>query len=132
MTKHFVGLDWGKAKVGVAIADDETRIAFAHTIIKNDGNFFEALQNIVKEYGVETIVVGVPTSYEHMTNVGDDARIFGNAVALKCGVSVEFFHEMFTTKMAQSNLMQSGKERNLDDQEAARLILQEWLDSKKK
>lgn len=130
MTKYFLGLDWGKAKVGVALADDETRMAFAHSIIKNDSQFFDALIKIVRENDVEMVVVGVPSNYTHSTQVGDDARVFGEKVAKECDVKVEFFQEMFTTKMAQSNLLESGKTRNLDDQEAARLILQEWLDSK--
>ncbi|MDD5083694.1 MAG: Holliday junction resolvase RuvX [Candidatus Moranbacteria bacterium] len=128
MTRYFLGLDWGKAKVGVALADDETRMAFAHSIIRNDGQLFDALKKIVQENDVETVVVGVPSSFAHAQGVGDAARTFGERVAKECGVKVEFFQEMFTTKMAQSNLLQSGKERSLDDQEAARLILQEWLD----
>ncbi|MFA6108550.1 MAG: Holliday junction resolvase RuvX [Candidatus Latescibacterota bacterium] len=129
MTRYFLGLDWGKAKVGVALADDETRMAFAHSIIKNDERFFSTLKKIIQDNDVETVVVGVPSIYTHAEKVGDEARIFGEKVATECGVKVEFFQEMFTTKMAQSNLLQSGKKQNLDDQEAARLILQEWLDN---
>lgn len=130
MTRYFLGLDWGKAKVGVALADDETRMAFAHSIIKNDAQLLTSLQKIIVEHDVETVVVGVPSSYAHTAHIGDDARVFGDMIAKQCHVNVEFFQEMFTTKMAQSNLLQSGKARSLDDQEAARLILQEWLDSK--
>jgi putative Holliday junction resolvase len=129
MTRYFLGLDWGKAKVGVALADEETRMAFAHSIIQNNNKFVSALQKIIQEYAIETVVVGVPSTYAHMAGVGDDARTFGEKIAKECGVKVEFFREMFTTKMAQSNLLASGKNRNLDDQEAARLILQEWLDA---
>ena len=129
MTRYFLGLDWGKAKVGVALADDETRMAFAHSIVRNDARLFDVLKKIVTEHEVETVVVGVPSSYAHAEKVGDDARAFGEKVAHEFGVKIEFFQEMFTTKMAQSNLSQSGKSRNLDDQEAARLILQEWLDN---
>jgi putative Holliday junction resolvase len=128
MTRYFLGLDWGKAKVGVALADDETRMAFAHSILKNDKQIFDALRSLIEEHSVKTVVVGVPLTYAHTEGLGDDARVFGDEVAKQCSVVVEFFQEMFTTKMAQSNLLQSGKKSNLDDQEAARLILQEWLD----
>ena len=129
MTKYFLGLDWGKSKIGVAMADDETRMAFAHSVIKNDMKFFEVLQKLIKENDVETIVIGEPAHYAHAGGVGHAARVFGAEVAERCGVKVEFFQEIFTTKMAQSNLHQSGKSVTLDDQEAARLILQEWLDN---
>lgn len=129
MTRYFLGLDWGKAKVGIALADDETRMAFAHSIIRNDARLFDALKRIIEEHSIETVIVGVPSTYAHAEKVGDDAREFGDKVGREFGVKIEFFQEMFTTKMAQSNLSESGKKRNLDDQEAARLILQEWLDN---
>jgi len=47
-------------------------------------------------------------------------------------VRIEYQDEMFTTKMASANLREHGI-RNIarfDDQEAARIILQEWLDRK--
>ena len=48
----------------------------------------------------------------------------------KLGISVEFFDEMFSTKMAHANIkMRGGKNiAEFDDQEAARIILQGWLD----
>lgn len=110
------------------MADNETRMAFAHSIVKNDKHVFESLRKIIDEHVVETVVIGIPSNYTHTENLGFGAREFGERLMEKSGVKVEFFQEMFTTKMAQSNLLQSGKERNLDDQEAARLILQEWLD----
>ncbi len=47
---------------------------------------------------------------------------------------VHFIPEMFTTRMAQANLRERGlsKEIGFDDQEAARILLQEWLDTQKK
>lgn len=128
MTRYFLGLDWGKSKIGTALADDETRMAFAHSIIGNDGSVLTALKKIIADHDVETVVVGVPSTYAHTEDLGSAAREFGDRVARECGVKVEFFHEMFTTKMAQSNLAESGRRGELDDQEAARLILQEWLD----
>lgn len=124
-----MGLDWGKVKIGVALADDETRMAFAHSILKNDTHCADSLQKIIQDHSVETVVIGVPSVYAHTHGLGDEARAFGENIKELYGVRVEFFQEMFTTKMAQANLMESGKHTSLDDQEAARLILQEWLDS---
>ena len=48
----------------------------------------------------------------------------------KFPIRIEYQNEMFTTKMAQANLIERGvKHVSLhDDEEAARIILQEWLD----
>jgi len=46
------------------------------------------------------------------------------------GVQVKYQEEMFSTKMAQDSLKEKGakKIKELDNQEAARIILQSWLD----
>jgi putative Holliday junction resolvase len=129
MTRYFVGLDWGKSKIGIALADDETRMAFAHSILRNDATFLPSLGVILREHAVETLVIGMPTNYVYGNQVGDEAREFGKRIGDRFLVKVMFFQEMFTTKMAQSNLLQSGKSKHKDDQEAARLILQGWLDN---
>jgi putative transcription antitermination factor YqgF len=126
--RHFLGLDWGASKVGVALADGETRMAFRVAIFKNDARIFERLRALVREHRVETVTVGVPAHYAHAREVGESARHFGERVGRECDVRVVFFQEMFTTKMAQANLAQSGATCEDDDAEAARLILQEWLD----
>lgn len=131
MTKYFLGLDWGKSKIGVALADDETRMAFAHSVIKNDDRVFDVLKGIIEEYAVEMVVVGMPSGYAHATDAKDTIEAFAGKIGKDFGVEVEFFREMFTTKMAQANLAESGRGKHLDDQEAARLILQEWLDAKR-
>jgi len=47
-------------------------------------------------------------------------------------MEVEYQNEMFTTKIAQANLMEKGIKsiKKYDDMEAARIILQSWLDKK--
>jgi RNase H-fold protein (predicted Holliday junction resolvase) len=48
-------------------------------------------------------------------------------------MKIEYQEEMFTTKQAQRNLIEKGVKgiKKFDDQEAARIILQGWLDKKK-
>lgn len=48
-------------------------------------------------------------------------------------VSIAYQDEMFTTKMAQQNLIERGVKHVSKhyDEEAARIILQEWLDKMK-
>ena len=45
-------------------------------------------------------------------------------------IAIAYQDEMFTTKMAQHNLIERGMKNvsKHDDEEAARIILQEWLD----
>lgn len=124
----ILGLDFGEAKIGVAIADEETRMAFAFDTFANDGEFLKNLEEIIRCENVKMMVVGVPTF-----KVNDEihaAKKFGERIAKATRVKVEYEEEMFTTKMAQDNIKKRGG-RNIaasDDQEAARIILQSWLD----
>lgn len=127
MTRYFLGLDWGKAKVGVALADSETRMAFAHGIIKNDARCFEKISTLLNQYSVERIIIGVPFHISQKESA-EQAKSFGSRLEKKTVLPVEYFSEMFTTKMAQSNLMEGGHHGKEDDAEAARIILQGWLD----
>jgi len=125
----FLGLDFGHSKIGLAVADGETRMAFALGVLKNDQNFFAKLQEIVTQKGITKIIVGL-TKHSQDLEGGMEKEAFGRGLEEKLGVPVEFADEMFTTKMAQENLkLRGGKNLSqFDDQEAARIILQSWLD----
>ena len=46
---HYLGIDFGKAKIGLAVADSETRIAFSFGVLKNDKNLMKNLKNIIEK-----------------------------------------------------------------------------------
>lgn len=126
---HILGVDFGKSKIGLAIADNETKIAFSFDIIKNDNQFFEKLKEIVDEKNIKIVVMGM-TKHEKDPQSFKEKEIFANHLK-EVGVQVFFQEEMFTTKMAQQNIKMHGT-KNIaatDDKEAARIILQEWLDN---
>ena len=126
---RILGIDFGQSKIGLAIADEETRMAFAFDTLPNDNNFLKKLTEIVAKEGVKTIVMGM-TSHDKDEKSAEEKRNFAKMVEKEIGMPIVFQDEMFTTKMAQDNIKQRGG-RNIaktDDQEAARIILQEWLD----
>ncbi len=126
---HYLGLDWGERKIGIALSDDETRIAYAHTIMPNDAAVLDTLAQIVAEYNVSTIVIGVPLHTAH-GNTGEGARAFAQKIreALPT-VTVQCVDEMFTTRLARAGRVAAGKSGGDDDADAARIILQDWLDT---
>jgi putative holliday junction resolvase len=129
-TSHILGIDFGKSKIGLALADTETKIAFAYGAIKNDKNLLANLEKIIEKENVEKVVIGFP-SYMIETSEESDQKSLGKLLEINAGVQVEYFDEMFTTKMAQDNLKAKGAKNvgKIDDAEAAKIILQEWLDS---
>jgi putative holliday junction resolvase len=129
-TSHILGIDFGSSKIGLALADTETRIAFAYGIIKNDRKILANLEKIIEKENIEKVIIGIP-GYMIETSEEADQKSLGKLLEINAGVKVEFFEEMFTTKMAQANLKEKGVKNvgKIDDAEAAKIILQEWLDS---
>lgn len=125
----FLGVDFGEAKIGLAIADEETKMAFTFDTLKNDKEFLKKLREIVECENVKTFVLGV-TAHEKDPQSAAKKENFAKLLEKEFGISVELQEEMFTTKMAQNNIKASGKKgvAKYDDAEAARIILQAWLD----
>ncbi|HRY82644.1 MAG TPA: Holliday junction resolvase RuvX [Candidatus Moranbacteria bacterium] len=129
---HILGIDFGEAKVGLALADFETKIAFAYNTLENDKNFLENLLKIIQKENISKIIIGVP-SYINKKEVVYEGEKLGEMIKKSLPkMEIEYQNEMFTTKMAQANLIAKKVKgvKRFDDQEAARIILQSWLDKK--
>ena len=130
MGENFLGLDWGAAKIGVASADAETKMAFSVCVLKNDNTLFSSLEELFSEREIGTVVIGI-ASHVNRQEVVSGGEKLGEAILKNYpAVCVEYQEEMFTTKMASANLREHGIKNlaRFDDQESARIILQEWLD----
>jgi putative Holliday junction resolvase len=131
-TKQILAIDYGASKVGLALADSETRIAFAHKTLKNDKDLFQNLAEIIKAEDVKALIIGIP-AYINKEEVEYAGETLGKKLKeLLPFVEIFYHNEMFTTKMAQNNLIEKGIKgiKKYDDAEAARIILQSWLDKK--
>lgn len=128
---EFMGIDWGKSNIGIALAEEETRLAFAHTTLDYAPHVVEKIGDIIREKGVRTVVIGIPSPINRGEVVYDSEKL-GELLEHNYGVVVYYQNEMFSTKVAQKQLIERGV-RNIerfDDQEAARIILQDWLQRK--
>jgi len=43
----YLGIDWGHKKIGLAVAQDDPRVAMAHATIDNDRDVFTRLAQII-------------------------------------------------------------------------------------
>lgn len=127
--KIYMGIDWGESKIGLAIADEETRIALALENIKNDSKTSGKIKGIIMKKNISEIIIGRPfyLKNEKIPYGGDK---FGEMIKKETGLPIHYQNEMFTTKMAQKNLIERGDKSvgKSDDKESARIILQDWLD----
>jgi putative Holliday junction resolvase len=126
-------VDFGKAKIGLAVADSETRIAFSFGVLKNDKNLVDNLKNIIEKKGIGKIIIGnAGVETRHcLVSTGQNKGMQDFASLLeKLNIPIEFQNELFSTQQAERNLIEKGAKgiKRFDDQEAARIILQSWLD----
>ncbi|HJU82345.1 MAG TPA: Holliday junction resolvase RuvX [Acidimicrobiia bacterium] len=135
MKGRALGLDFGHKRVGVAISD-ELRIA-AHALMVVPRREAPArVADLVEEYGVIEIVIGLPTSLSGQE--GESARAardFGREIEEATGLAVTWVDERFTSKDAERVMLEAGTRRrarraNLD-KVAATVILQSFLDRRR-
>ena len=131
---RLIGLDHGSKRIGVAIGDTETRLAFARPALRrqNTAVDIDAIARLAREEEAATIVLGLPRNMDGSEGVqAAAARKFGERLAA-IGLAVDFQDERLTSWQA---LEQMGPRRGRDrrsgelDSAAARLILQEYLDA---
>jgi putative transcription antitermination factor YqgF len=130
--KRYLGVDYGRGHVGLAIADGEIRIAFVYDTLINNKQLLPKLSEIIKKEHITAVIIGIP-SHINREEVEYDGERFGDYLRQTEQVAVEYHNEMFSTLMAKENLKAKGAKniKDLDHQEAARIILQSWLESRR-
>ncbi len=122
----YLGIDYGKKMVGIAISDDDGRIAFPRAVVPNDEKLLTFVARKVAEEKIATIVVGDTRTVSGEENpVTKEADAFINAIAQTTAVHVERVFEAWSSKEA-SRYAPKGEEHN--DGAAAAIILQRFLD----
>lgn len=127
--ENYLGIDFGKSKIGIAIAL-EGILASPLSILANDKEFLPKLKKIIEENQIQNIVIGVPLSMD-----GSQSQSTENALKFVEDMKMNFpsqniftYDERLTSKEARKNLQEN---KALDDAEAARIILQGYLDRQK-
>lgn len=125
--KNFLAIDWGKAKVGVALAHAETRIAVPYGIWPVDEKLWTILEDVIRIEEIGTVVLGDP---EHPEKSIEAELLEVEAKLKNLNVAVVRMNEMFTSKMAQAAHKEAEKKyiQAYDDAEAAKIMLADWLD----
>ena len=132
----FLGLDVGRATIGLALADEVTRTARALETVRRSGSTadLQAVRRVADEYGVALAVVGLPLNMDGTEGPSArHARAFATQLEAALRIPVMLFDERLSTFEAESRLRERGlsarQQRSVIDAEAAAVILQGWLDA---
>ncbi len=133
--RTIIGFDFGKKYIGVAVGQEITGSATPIGSVKaRDGiPNWDLLANYLKEWQPDIIVVGLPLNMDGSEQqLTRDAKKFGNRIAGRFGIKVEFQDERLTTADAKEQLFSRGGYRNLKkdniDAESARLIIESYFE----
>jgi putative Holliday junction resolvase len=126
----FLGLDWGKAKIGIALGDDETKIA-SPIMILNFHNLSEVekkLSILIIDEQIGAFVVGKPLSLAGEESFSQSFNQFVEIIE-SFGLPVFFEDERMSTKYAAVLKRDfKGCKKVGDDDLAATAILQSYFD----
>lgn len=127
----LLAFDYGEKRIGVAIGNSLTRHARALVVLQNRNREyrFEAVGKLIGEWKPDALVVGLPchpdgTPHE-MTQL---AKRFGNQLNGRFNLPVTWVDERYSSVEAEADIRQGAARADMLDAEAARIILQQYLD----
>jgi len=128
-----LAVDYGSKRIGLALGDTNLKIATPLGSVENKGGLIEKIREIVEDYRVGVIVVGLPLTPRG--NKGQRAKEVEEFVErLRHNfedTDIVLWDERYTTLEAMSLLEGASpfKKRKLKDALSAYVILKEYLDS---
>lgn len=130
-----LGVDVGKARVGVARCDREGLLATPLETFSRD-TALERLVLTLEEFASLEIVVGLPLALSGKETAStQDAKEFATELATRVAVPIRLIDERLSTVQASAQLRTAGrsskKQRSVIDQAAAVILLQHALDSER-
>jgi putative Holliday junction resolvase len=119
---RILGIDYGEKRIGLALTDASNSMASPLKAVPNDESLVKNLQDIIKEYNVEKIIIGIPVNLkgEHGYEAGIVLRFVENIIE-PFGIPFLKIDERFTSRISADLLSGNRrynsvkKKRNLAD-----------------
>ncbi len=121
---RLLGIDYGMSKIGLAIADDDSKMAVPFKILKEADidKQIELVLEAIKDENIDKVIIGLPMSLkQNRTDQTGITETFVKALKEK-GIDIVTADERLSSKAAQSLGIKE------DDAVAAMAILQTYID----
>lgn len=130
---RVIGVDLGDARVGIALSNPDRTLASPIEVIKRTGNLYREIAEIVDEWEVTMVVVGLPLSLDGSVGpAANKALAEVERMGAPLRVPIETYDERLTTVTAERLMTNAGldsrNQRKVVDKIAAAIMLQAWLD----
>ena len=128
---NYLGIDWGEKRIGLALADGETKIATPFKVVSN----VDEVIRTIDEEEIDLVVLGKPISKNNydppasgeITN--EKYNRFVKDLKAKIKIPLGLVDERLSSKAADA-LVGNKKTKASRDTIAAMIILQSYLDRK--
>ena len=132
-----MGIDFGLARIGIALSDDTKFLASPFITYKRKGDEQDILyfSNLIKEKQVDEIICGLPYNMQgEEQDIAQHTREFMQKLSQEVGMEVKFVDERLSSSMAEEMLKETEKDwkkrKEKLDAVAASIILQDYLDER--
>jgi putative Holliday junction resolvase len=131
--KPVMALDFGRARIGVAISDELQLLAHPLDTLPAMQQAAGRIAEIVRKRNVDHVVIGIPKRMDgQMGTAANEVLKFVEKLRLTLPCPIVTWDERLTTVAAHRALRDAGKKtrhtRGYVDQVAAQIILQSYLD----
>ncbi len=124
---RYLGIDFGKKRVGLSFSDEDGKIAFPLLVLENSEKIIEEIKKIILDKKIDKVVVGESKDFNMNENpIMEDIKMFSEKL-LQNKISVVFHPEFLTSQEA----IQIQGKNDMLDASAATIILQSYLDKQK-
>lgn len=124
---RYVGIDFGKKRIGLAMSDEEGLLAFPKATLSNGPAVSAEIADIARRSGVDTIIIGESRDFGGRANtILEDSNLLARKLE-NLGFEVVFEEEYSSSVEA---VKFQGNTEHIDASAAA-IILQRFLDKKR-
>lgn len=132
---RLLGIDYGKARIGVAISDETHLLARPLCCLDNKPDFFDKLKTELKSYTIDQVILGLPLLMNGQDSpLSLEVRQFSQKLEDILQIPLILWDERLTSAQVEKSLKDFGVKRKkraeVSDVLAASLILQSYLDFK--
>ncbi|MBX6334568.1 Holliday junction resolvase RuvX [Candidatus Saccharibacteria bacterium] len=125
-----LALDVGERRIGVALADLQTRLPSPLTTLERSDSIFHDIHRLIDEYGVTVLVVGLPRGLDGQhTRQTVAVEEFKSDLERTLSIPVYWQDEALTSQLAEDELKARGRPYKKEDIDAlsAAYILEDFL-----
>lgn len=133
---RILGIDYGKARTGLAVSDFTQTLARALKVVHGMDNLKKEVKQIIELYSIEEVVLGLSKKSDgSLGEIGELAQAFGDELKQEVSsIRVEYYDESMSTKEVEKYFRELGmplkKYKKEIDKFAAEVILQNYLNQK--